>query len=79
MTLSISKAALKPKLLSYLRFIEEKKEKIIITDHGRPVATILPYSSKKDGENIQKQLKNSILKYENPLDPVGLEDWKLIS
>ena len=75
MAKSISKSALKPKLLNYLRLVEQKRESLIITDRGRPVAQIIPFTnSKSDRLN---ELKGSVLHYEDPLKPVGLEDWEL--
>lgn len=75
MSISISKSDLKPKLLSYLRKVEQKKESIIVMDRGTPVAKIIPYTEKK--KNILDQLAHSVIHYDNPLDPVGEEDWEL--
>lgn len=40
MAITLSKSQFKPKVLAYLRRVEETGEEIIITDHGRPVARI---------------------------------------
>jgi antitoxin (DNA-binding transcriptional repressor) of toxin-antitoxin stability system len=47
---------------------------LIITDHGKPVLKIVPYS--EDPASALKSLRNSVLKYENPTYPIGLEDWE---
>ncbi len=73
MSIEIPKSALKPKLLSYLRLVEQKKEQIIVTDRGRPVAKILPFNKK--APRVLDQLRGSVLKYEDPFTPVGMEDW----
>ncbi len=75
MTVAISKSALKPKLLGYLRMVEHNKQSIIVTDRGRPVAQILPFQESKEGP--LDELKGSILHYTDPMGPVGLEDWEL--
>lgn len=75
MAVAISKSALKPKLLDYLRRVERNKESIIVTDRGRPVAQILPFTESKQDQ--MGALKGSILHYVDPLEPVGLEDWEL--
>lgn len=74
---TISKSALKPKLLKYLRKVQKKREKIVVTDYGKPVATILPYNSQKDSLDLRQELAGSVLNFESPLEPVGLEDWEL--
>ena len=74
MAISVSKSDLKPKLLDYLRKVERDKEGIVVTDRGRPVARIVPYSESEG--DILKELKGSVLSYDAPLDPVGEEDWE---
>jgi len=56
--------------------IEESGEPLIITDRGRPVLKIVPYSA--DPEDRLKILRNSVLKYDDPTLPVALEDWKAL-
>lgn len=74
MTLLVSKSALKPKLLSYLRRVERQRVAITVTDRGEPVAQIVPFSKRKKN---RKPLLGSVLKYEAPLEPVGEEAWDL--
>ncbi|MBI5585735.1 MAG: type II toxin-antitoxin system Phd/YefM family antitoxin [Deltaproteobacteria bacterium] len=70
----VSKSKFKPKALEYFRQVEESGEPLIITDRGKPVLKVLPYSQ----EEIKGMaaLKDSVVKYEKPLEPVGLEDWE---
>jgi antitoxin (DNA-binding transcriptional repressor) of toxin-antitoxin stability system len=49
---------------------------MIITDRGKPVLKILPY--KADPEDRLKMLRNSVLKYDDPTEPVAPEDWKAL-
>ena len=73
---SVSKSEFKPKALEYFRHIEKTGKDLIITDRGKPVLKISPYS--RDPTESLKLLKNSVVKYENTLDPVGLEDWEAL-
>jgi prevent-host-death family protein len=75
MLISVSKSALKPKLLSYLRKVERQKVSVTVTDRGRPVAKIIPLQGRK--KNPFEGLKGSVLRYDDPLEPVGIEDWEL--
>ncbi len=73
---TISKSQFKPKSLQYFREIQEKGLEIIITDHGKPVVKISPFQ--KDSQVILEELRNSVLKYEDPLEPVGEDEWDVL-
>ena len=75
MSARISKSKLKPSLLKYLRLVESKKQSLIVTDHGRPVARIIPHTGKK--QDLLSELAGSVTYYEEPLEPVGEGDWDL--
>ena len=70
----VSKSKLKPRLLEYFRKVEKTGKELIVTDHGKPVLKIVPYS--EDPASALRSLRNSVLKYENPTSPVCLEDWE---
>ncbi|MEW5709884.1 MAG: type II toxin-antitoxin system prevent-host-death family antitoxin [Pseudomonadota bacterium] len=72
----VSKSKFKPRALELFREVQETGEELIITDRGRPVLKIVPYAPKPD-EGLQP-LRNSVLKYEQPTEPVGLEDWEAL-
>ena len=72
----ISKSMIKPNILKYFREVERTGKELIITDRGRPVLKIVPYS--EDSGDVLKTLCNTVLKYENPTEPVGLEDWEIL-
>ena len=38
----VPKSRFKPRAFEYFRFVEQKRQEILITDHGRPVVSILP-------------------------------------
>ena len=68
----ITKSQFKPKAFEYFRMVEEG-QMLIITDHGRPVAKIIPFSGKQ--ENSSGSLSGSVRRYDNPFAPVGDADW----
>ncbi len=72
----VSKSKFKPHALEYFRQVEEKGEEIIITSHGHPVLKIVPY--KEDYEEAMKSLRNTVLKYDQPLEPVGVKEWEAL-
>jgi hypothetical protein len=72
----VSKSQFKPKSLEYFRLIEESGEALIITDRGRPVLKVIPYTA--DPEEQFKVLRHSVLKYDDPLEPVALEEWEAL-
>ena len=73
MTRTVSKSKFKPRTLQYLREVEETGEPIIITDRGRPVVRIEPYTF---GHDALQVLRGSIVDFEDPTEPVGEADWE---
>ena len=74
----VSKSQFKPKSLEYFRLIEESGQPLIITDRGRPVLKVIPYSETADSVDPLSILRNSVLRYDDPLEPVAPEDWKAL-
>jgi len=70
----ISKSAFKPKALHYFRTVEQTGQELIITDHGLPVLKIVPFE--EDQTSSLDFLRGSVIEYQEPLEPVGLEDWE---
>ena len=73
---AVSKSEFKPRSLEYFRRIEQTGEELVITDHGQPVLKIVPYVA--DPEEYFRGLRNTVLEYEAPLEPVGTEDWEVL-
>lgn len=74
---TISKSKFKSKALEYFRDVERSKNELIITDRGKPVLKISPYS--EDPKAMLNKLKNSVLKYDDPTEPVGVEEWSALN
>ena len=72
----ISKSEFKPRALHYFREVEKKGLELIITDPGKPVIKIVPFF--EDTEKALKKLRNSVLEYREPTEPVGLKDWEML-
>jgi antitoxin (DNA-binding transcriptional repressor) of toxin-antitoxin stability system len=74
----VSKSQFKPKSLEYFRMIEETGETLIITDRGRPVLKVSPYTNTADPDERLKILRNSVMQYDNPTEPAATEDWQAL-
>jgi len=72
----VSKSQFKPRALQYFREVQEKGVELIITDHGKPVIKIIPFVEKP--EEALDRLRNTVIKYEDPTEPVGLEEWEAL-
>jgi len=70
----ISKSEFKSKALEYFRQIEASGETVIVTDHGKPALEVRPYRGKE--RPPLHMLRGSVIRYENPTDPVGENDWE---
>jgi prevent-host-death family protein len=68
MTETVSESKFEPLALEYFRRIQETGEEIVITDHGKPVAKIVPFRE-EDGAavNILSQLRGTLIRYETPM------------
>ncbi|MCK5508161.1 MAG: type II toxin-antitoxin system Phd/YefM family antitoxin [Desulfobacterales bacterium] len=73
---TVSKSKFKPKALQFFRDVETTKKALIITDRGKSVLKIIPYS--EDVNETMKSLRNSVIKFEDPFAPVGLDDWETL-
>jgi len=71
---SISKSRFKARALEYFREVERTGRPLVVTDHGKPVIKIVPYTD--DPEAAFAELRESVVRYDAPTDPVGVEDWE---
>lgn len=70
----VSKSEFKARALEHLRLIEASGEGLIVTDHGKPTLEIRPYRS-REAQSLDI-LRGSVMRYDNPLDPIAKEDWE---
>jgi antitoxin (DNA-binding transcriptional repressor) of toxin-antitoxin stability system len=76
MSAHISKSKFKAKALEYLRQVETTGEPLVITDHGKPALEIRRIA--KDERDPLEMLRGSVLRYDDPFEPVGVEDWEAL-
>jgi prevent-host-death family protein len=68
----VSKSIFKAKALELCRQVESTGKELVITDHGKPVLKVIPY--RHDPAEALKVFRGSVLRYDDPLEPVGVED-----
>ena len=73
---TVSKSAFKPRALEFFRRVEQSREPLVITDHGKPVLKIVPYSEAP--ADALASLRGTVRRYDRPEDPVGGEDWEAL-
>ncbi len=74
---TVSKSQFKAKALEYMRFVQKNNQSIVVTDMGNPVIQIIPFKQQSLKDRLAF-FKGTVLKYERPMDPVGLEDWEAL-
>lgn len=71
---SVSKSRFKAQALEFFRQVERTGRPLVITDRGQPVLKLVPY--RDDPDAALRALRDTVVKYEAPTDPVGQEDWE---
>ena len=74
---TVSKAKFKAQALAYFRQVENTKKPLIITDRGRPILRLIPYV--EDPEAGLKELRGTVVQYDDPTEPVSVEDWDALA
>jgi antitoxin (DNA-binding transcriptional repressor) of toxin-antitoxin stability system len=72
----VSKSQFKAKALEFFRQIEASGESVIVTDHGKPALEVRPYRGSE--RNPLDVLRGSVVRYDNPTDPVAEDDWEAL-
>ena len=71
---TVSKSRFKARALDYFRQVERSGRPIVITDRGVPVLQVVPYRA--DPAEGLRVLRDSVVRYEAPMDPVAEKDWE---
>ena len=71
---SVSKSALKAKMLEYLRRVEETGEELIVTDHNRPVLRIVPIRTRRAAAELFADVRGQVVYHEDILTPTT-DEW----
>ena len=75
-TTEVSKSQFKARALEYFRLVEKGRKALVITDRGKPVLKVVPYS--EDPEDVLRELRNSVVKYKDPTKPAGDDEWEAL-
>jgi prevent-host-death family protein len=70
----VSKTEFKARALEFFRQVEATGEPLIVTDHGKPALEIRPY--RPLGRDPREILSGSVVRFEDPTEPVGDDDWE---
>ena len=73
MSHQVSKSQFKARALQFFRQVEISGEPLVVTDHGEPKIEVRPY--RPSSHKALDGLRGSVLRYDNPTDPVGVDDW----
>ena len=69
---TVSKSEFARRALTYLREVEQSGEALILTDRGRAVLRVVPQAPADD---VLASLRGCVIRYDDPTEPVGVEDW----
>lgn len=70
----VSKSQFKARALEFFRLVERSGKPVVITDRGVPVLKLVPY--RDDPAEALRTLRDTVIRYEAPMDPVGERDWE---
>jgi antitoxin (DNA-binding transcriptional repressor) of toxin-antitoxin stability system len=73
MSNQVSKSQFKARALELFRQVETSGEPLVVTDHGEPKIEVRRYQP--PSSDPLDLLRGSVLRYDNPTDPVGDDDW----
>lgn len=68
---SVSKSALKAKMLEYFRRVEETGQELVVTDNNVPVLRIVPIRKRVPAATLFADVRGRVVYHEDPLAPTG--------
>ncbi|HET6443207.1 MAG TPA: type II toxin-antitoxin system prevent-host-death family antitoxin [candidate division Zixibacteria bacterium] len=74
MTESISKSKLKARMLEIFRQLEASGEELVVTNHGKPVLRIIPYSQKSSVDELFGSFQGQVV-YQEDIDTPTVDEW----
>ena len=69
---AVSKSDFARRPLAYLGEVEQTGEPLILTDRGRAVLRVAPLATAGD---VLASLRGCDVRYDDPTEPVGVDDW----
>lgn len=76
MTIQVSKSQFKAKALELMRQVETSGEPLVITDHGKPALEMRKLAT--DTRDPLEKLRGTVLRYDDPFEPIGVEEWEAL-
>ena len=71
---TVSKSALKARMLEYFRQIEQTGEELVVTSDGRPVLRVVPYVEKATVDGMFADVRGRLAFIGDP-DAPTTEEW----
>lgn len=71
---TVSKSALKSRMLEYFRQIEQSGEELVVTSGGRPVLRVVPYIEKATVDEVFADVRGRLAFASDP-DALTAEEW----
>jgi antitoxin (DNA-binding transcriptional repressor) of toxin-antitoxin stability system len=71
---TVSKSALKARMLEYFRQIEETGEELVVTDNDRPVLRIVPFRRRVPAADMFADVRGRIVYRDDVLTPTT-DEW----
>jgi prevent-host-death family protein len=71
---TVSKGALKAKMLEYFRKVEETGEELIVTDNNRPVLRIVPIRQRIPASEMFSDARGKVVYHDDVLAPTT-DEW----
>jgi hypothetical protein len=75
----LSKSRFKAQALELFRPGEASGEPLVVTDHGRPTLEVRPYRPDRPDADPLEELRDSVLRFDDPFAPVGENDWEALA
>jgi len=71
---SVSKGALKAKMLEYFREVEQTGEELVVTDNNTPVLKVVPLRQRRPAAAVFADLRGRVVYREDVLAPTT-DEW----
>lgn len=71
---TVSKSALKARMLEYFRRVEETGEELIVTDNNEPVLRVVPIRKRVAAATMFADVRGKVVYHEDPLAPTT-DEW----
>ena len=71
---TVSKSALKAKMLEYFRRVEETGQELVVTDNNEPVLRVVPIQKRVPMATLFADVRGRVVYHEDPLAPTT-EEW----